>query len=177
MVPNVGFYALMYVRLQLLKHGAKANFIRPYISNVVMTGSFNCFIDMARFVAENETNCNYDPSTFSGTSYSPYGLDKTKQPRDSALPRHLQPKKKKIVVFERGKFNVMGIDSYAEAYDLVEKSAEVIMRYAVESRTPSRRKIVPLRLEELKNARESLHAEPKSKKQKSNPDETPANVY
>jgi TATA-box binding protein (TBP) (component of TFIID and TFIIIB) len=176
MVPNIGLYSLVETRLLLLRNGATAAFRRPNISNIVMSGNSEFFIDLANFVADNEHRCNYVPETFSGCSFSPFGLnlDLLGEKNDAEVPAEKRKKKKKAVLFEDGAINFMGLRSYDEGFDLSRKTIAAIKPYQSEFRK-NKSNLVATRVRELNDAREERKNQ--AKRQRLSTDSIPSIVY
>ena len=175
MTPAVGFCALMRMRLRLLEAGSPCEFNNPSINNIVMVNDLGHAINMAKFVAENEERCHYVPGKFSGCTFSPSGgaatleldfIDENLEiveevasiedldevaPEAFIIPEGKKAQKKSVV-FETGKFNGMGVQSYEEGIELSEETFRGTANYECLPRT-SRVRVVKQREEELMKAR------------------------
>lgn len=170
MTPCIGYYALVLVRLMLLRIGAQCEFKNPTVNNIVMVNDLRHAINMAEFVAHNEEKCHYMPNKFSGCTFSSTGgggddlsgLDELglsdafdamalDNPEKFVLDENT-PAQEKGVIFEAGKYNVMGVTSYEDGFRL---SDEIIQRAAPFKCSPRTNKVqvVKQRERELTEAR------------------------
>jgi len=106
--PNAGMYVLYKARRMIQSCGNKMTFVNIWIKNIVVTSSHGRFINIAKLHAANQNNTTYSTS-FPGCSVKNLGKF-----------RHIKKKKgngPKMVVFESGKFNMVGLNHLEDIDD------------------------------------------------------------
>lgn len=92
--------------------GYRTTFERTHVENNVVACEVDFNVDLPRMCSENQSVINYVPEKFPGASYQPY-------PDQSW----------KIVIFDSGKFNIMGFKRAEILSRLVTLAVELMERY------------------------------------------------
>jgi len=170
MTPCGAYHALMLTRLMLLRMGARCEFKNPTVNNIVMVNDLGHAINMAAFVAHNEELCHYVPKKFSGCTFSSDGTEGLGDPEALFVREMIDglegldnpellvpadddtPARERGVIFEAGKYNVMGVTSYEDGFRLSEDIQQRAAKFRDTLRT-NRVHVVKQRERELAEAR------------------------
>jgi len=161
----IGLYCLMWAYRKLLVSSV-GYFFKPVVSNIVVTAVIGEFIDLASFVAHNETDCSYNPKKFAGCTYTPQQNAEMSEEQLALfedLPSEYRPSRKTCVIFEEvGKFNAMGAQNYNDVFALMQKTVGDLRPFFAKPKIRAPRKKRDVRYAELVQKRKE-YAQKKDK--------------
>lgn len=106
-------------RRDLQRLGYRTTFESTHVENNVVACEVNYNVDLPRMFSENQSVISYEPSKFPGAAYQPY-LDQSW----------------KIVIFDSGKFNIMGFKNCEILSQLVTLAVDLMSRYRMNAVLP-----------------------------------------
>jgi len=162
-------YAHYFLRQVLIENGAKPTFISIEESNYVFTSYIGHSVDLARFYAENQELCTYDPIKYPGCTYKRpehtlpervVNSDKIAKLRKKINEKNKskqgkKDKKKKgrsYMLYDRGTYVIAGAKSETEGVEAHRYTKALLEKYKMPDRPDDIEYLPKLRDEELQAA-------------------------